>query len=377
MNHAYEKWLEHAKKEYTKIGMEIEEIEYGRLDIFLKKKRTIASTLNFSHDCGMLFISMNGYSFQRKIKEQSFLQKYKCKEWEKVTRDLIEELAAVLELKAIVGIEREYADFDTFFVTSFNKAMGWFEDDKTKGIREIKGMFGLIDMYEYGRSIYKELKKGFMDDMFDKIILVLQTLSKVGKSTTEGKFDEHSFVVRKECAMSVYHEGAHQQLKIEYKNDQFLLEYNTRKEKMSYELKDELDIEKAIEYILNDMETKQRIKNISNPPQYHFNNSMIELSQFLSLEAQNKLYELLIMKINPQEVEEKCATSRSYVRKDELKEYQGVSIFPFLDYFVAVKEDQIGLFEQNEEEKMKEEIAQMIVQGMKKEIGDTIKDLFV
>jgi len=377
MNQTYEKWLKHAKKEYTKIGMEIEEIEYGRLDIFLKKKRTIASTLHFSHDCGILFISMNGHSFQRKINEQSFLQKYKCKEWEKITRDLIEELATVLELKAIVGIEKEYADFDEWYATSFNKAMEWFKDDKTKGIREIKGIFGLMDMYEYGGSMYKELKKGFMDEMFDNIFLVLQTLSKVGKNTTKGKFDEHSFVVRKECAMSVYHEGAHQQLKIEYKNNQFLLEYKTRKEKMSYELTDESSIEKAIVYILNDMEKKQRIKNISNPPQYHFNNAMIELSQFLSSKAQSGLYELLIMKINPQEVEEKCATNRIYVRKDELKEYQGVNVFPFLDYIVAVKEEQVGLFEKNEEERLKEEVAQMIVQDMKKEIGDTMKEFFV
>jgi hypothetical protein len=210
-----------------------------------------------------------------------------------------------------------------------------------------------------------------MQSVIEKVEEIKEAFSKIGKITTKVWFEEDEFINKHVFNLKVYHEGIHETVQIDYQDSVFKLMYNTRKESYVYDLHQEDEMKKAIADILHKMEQKQRIKNIANPPIYHFDNKVRVLS---TINEKKALYELLLTKMEPHELEEKCAMDDCYFIA--VKEYKGINIYLFLDYIVAVSGEHVRLYEKNEKEKAKKEIIDLVILTMEKETENEIKDLF-
>jgi len=367
LNNTYGKWLKQTKEKYKQIGIEVKEKSDGRI-LFVLKRSGMIEPLLFDYSCGILFITLDGETFQEKINELPFLARLKCKNWRNITREIVEALAISLEAKVILFLNKEYGYYDMY--GKFRRSIQWFF---AENVKELDGIntYNFTGPYKARGSIYKDLEEEFMQSLIEKVGEIKNAFSKLGKMTTEVYFEEDEFIKKHKLCMRIYHEGLHEEILLDYQDSKFKLIYNTRKESYVYDLHQEEEMKEAVKDILYKMEQKQRIKNISNPPMHHFYNKVKVL---LSVKAKQTLYELLLTKMEPQELEEKCAMDESYFRT--AKEYRGINIYFFLDYIVAVSGEHVRLYEKNEKEKAKKEMIDLVVLTMEKEAEDEIKELF-
>jgi len=367
MDSTYAKWLKQTKERYKQIGIEVKEKGEGEI-LFLLRKSGMIEPLLFDYSCGILFVTFDGEEFQEKINKLPFISRIKCRKWEEITRGIVEGLAISLEAKVILFLNDDYGYYDMY--GKFRRSIQWFFEENVKELNRIN-TFNFTGPYKALGSIYKDLEEQFMQLVIEKVEEIKSAFSKLGKITTEAKFEEDEFIKRHKLCMQIYHEGLHEKILLDYQDSTFKLIYNTRKESYVYDLHQKEEITEAVKDILYKMKQKQRIKNISNPPMHHFYNKVKEL---LSVKAKQSLYELLLTKMESNELEEKCAMDDNYFRS--VREYKGVEIYSFLDYLIAVSGEHVRMFGKDEKERAKKELIDLVVLTMEKETENQIEDLF-
>lgn len=106
------------------------------------------------------------------------------------------------------------------------------------------------------------------------------------------------------------------------------------------------DVATQVDAFFTQIEQKSRIKNLYNPPKYFFKLLLNSVSFHLTTSAITAIYDSLLTKLTPDEIERKCATSYRN-KEDELyiTSHFTVQFLRFSDYLFLIKKNELVHFD--------------------------------
>jgi len=311
-------WVEEGKERLGAINLSVE--RKGDNTIEIKGKKYI-SPLNITVTGGMLVIRTS--NLLAVLSEFFFPSKFKkmMSEW-------------------FTAMAREAGAKTVLFITGDRKL-------EEKKWMPMDALYAYDLVADTSGDYYMDIEPGFMIEKIYSVKVALEELIRQKDTTTvidepyNGDFE-------------LYHYGKSAKIQHVYKEGKFYLSYNGK----DYEI-DESGIASLYQKIKND----QRVKNILNPPDYHFKKVFL----YYGKQSTEQIHEHLLTVYTPNEIEEYCAKIEDGV---DGKKIDGLFIMFFMNYYFLMMDGECYMYK--EEKEAKEKAREMLVEPTIKKMESSI-----